>query len=141
MLIKSYRLTTDRPMNDATRLLLFRTTVPLRYRVLSAFFDRSLTQAYTPMLELRLREFGPACQPARFLVVFAALNDIFSEVELPKILLGPNDPPDSDDLQFSFWQSSRVGGSITHDVFDVSHMKLAGFDDQNLGGSASGAAG
>lgn len=129
MLVKSYRLTTDFATTEE-RVLMFRTIVPLRYRVHSAYFDRSLiTEGLRkPALELRIREFGPACQPARFLVVFSALNDIFSEVVLPKIKCKPHDPPDSDDLQFAFWQSCRVGGSHTHDVFDVSHLTLVGFD-------------
>lgn len=95
----------------------FSVRMPAKYKVLEV----EVSNERKPRVGLRVRQIGPVHTPKRFLFVP-------EEQALPRVLLRPHDPPDSEDLQWSFWQALRVGGGMEYDVFDVTHLLLEGFD-------------
>lgn len=109
--------------------MLFTECLPLRYKVLETQMRIAPSLLGLELL-VRTREYGPLAQSVKFLLAGFGRSkdrDIFRPVTLPRILLKPHDPPDSEELQWSFWQGLRVGGAIDHDVFDVTHLQLDGF--------------
>lgn len=98
----------------------FSVPMPAKYKVL----ELEVSSDRRPRVGLRVRQIGPVHTPKRFLFVPG-------DRALPRVLLRPHDPPDSEDLQWSFWQALYLGGNLDGDmcsVFDVTHLLLEGFD-------------
>ncbi len=119
--------------------LVFRTTVPIRCRYLAAHWRMQLLTSGGAQLYLRTQQFGAEVVDARLLVVtprWSRFNGtpitdpaMDTNEPLPNILLGPNDPPDSAELQWSIWQGRRIDGTLSADVYNVTGMRLEGIPD------------